>query len=241
VNNLEITPLQAVPSSNIQNITQEGIYNRIIIKNMITNSLRISNLKIEGSIFHCEFDNIDLSGKYTVQFNLVKDKKYNEEYKKIVYDAIPVGSRFTLEKINATNAKGDINIDIKEMRVGDTSNKTKAPQVVVFADSDFKQMNLINDENIPIIFINCSGNFNIIMNNEKEVTNLRRIACPACPKQERPTCPKQECPTYATGSTCAACATCPPPENPTTKLIGTAVAAAVVTVVIYSAILHFRK
>jgi hypothetical protein len=211
VNNVEITPLKVVPSSNIQNITQEGIYNRIIIKNMITNSLRISNLKIEGSIFHCEFDNIDLSGKYTVQFSLTRDKNYNDEYKKIVLEAIPEESRLVIEQIVPNELNKLITSDLKTLSSDlNPKNARKVPKVVMFINCLFNQMNIINDENIPIIFINCSGNVNITMNNGKAITNLRSIACP-------------------------------PPENPTTKLVGTAVAAVVVTVVIYSAILHFRK
>ena len=211
MNNVEITPLKVVPSSTIEAVSQEGIYNRIIIKNMITKSMRISNLKIEGSIFHCEFDNIDLSGKYTAQISLTRDKKYNEEYKKIVYDAIPIDSRFTIEQIAPNELNKLITSDLKTLSSDmNPKNIRRVPKVVMFVDCLFNQMNIINDENIPIIFINCSGNVNITMNNEKAITNLRSIACP-------------------------------PPKVPTTKLVGTAVAAVVVTVVIYSAILHFRK
>jgi hypothetical protein len=211
MNNVELTPLKVVPSSNIQNITQEGLYNRIIIKNMITKSMRISNLKIEGSIFHCEFDNIDLSGKYTAQISLTRDKNYNDEYKKIVLDAIPIDSRFTIEQKEPTKLSNIIEANLKDFSSDmNPKNARRVPKVVMFVDCLFNQMNIINDENIPIIFINCSGNVNITMNNGKAITNLRSIACP-------------------------------PPKEPTTKLVGTAVAAVVVTVVIYSAILHFRK
>lgn len=237
------------------NVVSEEPYYRFFVKNQLTTPLKISDVKIQASIVHCEFDNIDLSGKYTAQLNLVKDKKYNSEYKTLIYDAIPVGSRSTLEKINGLNAREPVQINLKDLRVGD---KNIAPKVCIFTDSDFKQINLINDENIPIIFINCSGNINIIFNNQLIVDTIKPKLCPACPKQECPACPKQECPkqecpkqecpkqqcpTCATcpNQTCAACATCPPPENPTTKLIGTAVAAVVVTVIVYSAILHFRK
>lgn len=210
-NNIELIEHRVVPSFEVNNITLEGLYNRIIIKNNIANSIRISNVKIEGSIFHCEFDNIDLSGKYSAQISLARDKKYNDEYKKIVLDAIPEESRLVIEQNNPTEFNKLITTDLKTLSSDmNPKNARRVPKVVIFVNFLFNQMNITNDENIPIIFINCSGNVNITINNEKAVTNLRRIACPA-------------------------------PENPTNKLIGTAVATAVVTVIVYSAILHFRK
>ena len=210
-NNFELIKQKIVSSFILENILQEGLYNRIVIKNNITKSTRISNLKIEGSIFHCEFDNIDLSGKYNAQISLTRDKKYNVEYKKIVLDAIPKSSRYIIEPDDPTKDMNIMAINVKGLSSDlNPDNVRQVPKVILIVDYVFKQMNIINDENIPIIFINCSGNVNITMNTDKVVTTLRSIACP-------------------------------PPVDPTTKLVGTAVAAVVVTVVIYSAILHFRK
>ena len=199
MNYLELTERRIVPSFELKDFEQkESIYNRIIIKNNITNSLRISNVKIQGSIFHCEFDNIVLSGKYTVQLNLVKDKNYNDEYKKIVYDAIPIDSRFTIEQKDPTKLSNMIEANLKDFSSDmNPKNIRRVPKVVMFVDCLFNQMNIINDENIPIIFINCSGNVNITMNNEKAITNLRSIACP-------------------------------PPKEPTGKIVGAAVVTAVI-------------
>ena len=212
MNTIEITKQRIVPSFLFNDVELTNfIYNRIIIKNNITNSLRISNVKIEGSIFHCEFDNIDLSGKYTAQISLTKDKNYNDEYKKIVYDAIPIDSRFTIEQKDPTKLSNIIEANLKDFSSDmNPKNIRRVPQVVMFVDCLFNQMNIINDENIPIIFINCSGNVNITMNNKKAITNLRSIACP-------------------------------PPKEPTGKIVGAAVGTAVITAVVILGLVHFKK
>ena len=141
----------------------------------------------------------------------MRDKNYNDEYKKIVLESIPEESRLVIEQKDPNELNKLVTSDLKTLSSDlNPKNARKVPKVIVFVNFLFNQMNIINDENIPIIFINCSGNVNITMNNQKEIANLRRIVCP-------------------------------PPENPTTKLVGTAVAAVVVTVIVYSAILHFRK
>jgi len=182
---------------------KEKPYFRFFVKNQI-GTLKVDNIRFQTSIIHCEFNNIDPSGKYTVQLNLKKDNNYNNEYKSIIYDIIPKNDRMTIEKVNT---KSFLNVDMD-------NNKMKA---YVFSDCNATQWNIINNKNIPIIFINCTGLVNINFNNQDRIDRLRTktkicLSCPKqdCPKQICPSCPKQDCPKQI-------CPSCPKQDCPTSQ------------------------
>ena len=206
MDNLELINKSITSGVEFKDISQEATYNRIIIKNIITNFLLVSDVKIQGSIFYCEFDNTVLSGKYTVKLNLVGDKNYNDEYKSIVYNAIPESKRFLVENINTG---GNVDVELNSIFIGPTKNIT--PSFIIFYNCKFKQMNIINDKKIPLIFINCVGPVNITFN-DASIKNLVSKACPACPVPPKQICPA--CPTLPK-QTCPTCPTCPKQTCPT--------------------------
>jgi hypothetical protein len=183
-NILKLEDMKIVPTANIFDVTlttQNKQYTYFSIKNILAKSIKINDIKVQSSIFHCNFDNVDLSGKYTAELKLTKNPEYNKDYKQIIYDAIPEDTRFQLENMNVKNAA---TVDVKELL-----KEKSGIDVVIFSDCTFDQLNIINAGKMQFIFINCTGVVNITFNMLPEIMNtLKSITCP---KQDSP---KQKCP-----------------------------------------------
>jgi len=175
--------------------TKQGIgaqYSKFIMKNFIVDTIKTSNNNIQASIIHCEFDNVALSGQYTVELNLLKSQGYNADYAGLIRMMIPPAAHQYWE--NRQNFNEVLNLEQYPMG-----------KIIVIVNSTFKQLTLLNPKKFPIIFVNCVGRVNIVYKTDPAIINFLRppcaklncpeAKCPSCPKQICPSCPKQqECP-----------------------------------------------
>jgi len=185
-----------ISNINIVSDTNNSIssqYVRMGIRNYIANTIKLSNINIQASVVHCEFDNVALSGQYTVELNLIKSQGYHPDYLGIINTVIPPAVRMGW----ANRQNFDVTLDFESYSLD---------KIIVIDNSTFNKLTLLNPNKLPIIFVNCQGRVNIVYKTNPSILNfLRSSVCPACPTSPAcPPAPKQTCPT------CPTCPACPP-------------------------------